>query len=837
MRKGRIILLFTLAAAINSGNAAQIVLAAKGQPHATIVVPKEAPEQLTQAAADLQHYVKAISGVTLPIKRDGKAVAGTGLYIGRCEPTQEDDFPERKLNPETYAIRVRGGNIFFTGRYPTPTYFAVASFIEDNLGVRWFAPGAEWEYVPAGKPGELVVDVRERVVVPETSPRIWSGHAWNDRWKLWNLRNKTVQSEVVPRRQFQNFIYRIFPPSKYGKTHPEYYPLINGQRWIPSHDEERYWRPCESNPEVQRLVVEYARHWFDAHPEIDSFSLGMDDISHLCGCENCRAWDPAPDSYEKREFSDRHYKFVNIIAREIAKTHPDRYIGTLIYHIARPLPKTVKKLEPNVFGFITETSALWWEPGRKEADHQLTREWAKRCRHLSRYDYYGFACITPRFYPHLMDEQIKFDKSLGLEGMYTEVYTFLPHTAPMIWALAKLQWNSRLNVDKLLGEFYAKMFGPAAKTMKRYYELLERAYMTPREGRRGWEHRNLRQQALTMAPEDVQEGFRLLRQARREAQTELQRHRIECIRAALQYGSYPILSYALSQKLARLSITSEASFQQALDMLKEMGRLARERERFWADAPQRTDLLGQTLQGLGGMGYLALAQMPQLEQGGLSAALRAFSWIQNQAPEKTEQFISELAEACPQAGFGAALQAWLVVTKEKRPNLLTNGDFESSGVNLQAPEVADWRTQGAPLGWNMWSSGNMGTLRLLPGKGRNGSVAASLQGVTSGVYLQSIPVQPGERYLVVSWAKSEPEGGESGAMLSVRFRKPDGQWHERHDLEPSTQIVPGLSDWQPLLLYVEIPEGAQYMIVMPGASHQSEGAIALHDDVAVYKLN
>jgi len=218
---------------------------------------------------------------------------------------------------------VRGQTVLFEGRWPTPTCFAVYSFIEDDLGVRWFAPGDLWEYVPRGKRGELVVSVEERVKVPDTSPRIWSGHAWFPDWQAWDMRNKTVLSEVVPRREFQNNLYRVFPPSKYAKTHPEYYPLINGKRWIPSKG-ENHWRPCESNPDVLRLTVEYARKWFDTHPNIDSFSLGMDDISHLCGCANCRAMDPHPDSYEKHEFSDRHYKFVNAVAREIAKTHPDR---------------------------------------------------------------------------------------------------------------------------------------------------------------------------------------------------------------------------------------------------------------------------------------------------------------------------------------------------------------------------------------------------------------------------------------------------------------------------------------------------------------------------------
>ncbi|NLF18696.1 MAG: hypothetical protein GX595_15800, partial [Lentisphaerae bacterium] len=48
-------------------------------------------------------------------------------------------------------------------------------------------------------------------MVPGTSPRVWSGHAWTPDWKAWSLRNKAVLSEVVPRRQFQNNLHRVFP--------------------------------------------------------------------------------------------------------------------------------------------------------------------------------------------------------------------------------------------------------------------------------------------------------------------------------------------------------------------------------------------------------------------------------------------------------------------------------------------------------------------------------------------------------------------------------------------------------------------------------------------------
>lgn len=809
-----------------------ITLAKAGKPAATIVTPKDPDPKLAAAAAELQKYVKQICGVELPVRHHGKRVEGTGLYIGRCQITAEADLPAKNLNPETYAIRARHGNVLLTGRWPTPTCFAVASFIEDNLGVRWFAPGELWEHVPRGKPGELVVEVADVVKVPDTSPRVWSGHAWFESWKTWNLRNKTVLSEVVPRRQFQNVLYRVFPPAKYAKEHPEYYPLINGTRWIPKAG--THWRPCESNPDVRRLTVEYARKWFDDHPHNDSFSLGMDDISHLCGCAQCRAMDPRPDSYEKREFSDRHYKFVNAIAREIKKTHPDRFIGTLIYNIARTPPETVPRLEDNVFGFITETSALWWQEGRKEADHELTRRWARRCKHLSRYDYFGMGTFCPRVYPHTIAEQIKFDKSLGLEGMYTEVYTFLPHTAPMIWAFAKLQWDHTLDVDKLLGEFYTKMYGDAAPIMKQYFDLLERSWNTPRPGRDGWVHRSIVRQALSVSPEDVDEGLRLLEKAASATRDGRAKQRIDIHRGGLQFASYVVRAYATSQKLLASPVSDKRSAEEALRLIEKLASLAAEREGVWAAAFQRDDLLGENLRGLGGKKYLTTGHVGKVEQGVLIGVMKTLAWYSRHAPDE----LGDVADRLSRSASGTAGQmarAWLWLQKAKPKNLLVNGDFEDGSPNQQAPEK-DWKTERAPKGWATWSRTPRARFAVLGGEGQGRSAAASIAAAESACYLQTVKARPGETYLCIGWVKGGAAELYCGGKLTVRLRDEKGGWHKRRDLEPSVAMVEGQAGWQPLAVLVNVPEGAGSLIVMLGASHQTEGAQATFDNVALYKL-
>ena len=64
--------------ALSSVRSAEIALVSNGKPRATIVVADDKDPGLQRAATDLSHYVKAITGVGLPIKYEGQL---TGIFV------------------------------------------------------------------------------------------------------------------------------------------------------------------------------------------------------------------------------------------------------------------------------------------------------------------------------------------------------------------------------------------------------------------------------------------------------------------------------------------------------------------------------------------------------------------------------------------------------------------------------------------------------------------------------------------------------------------------------------------------------------------------------------
>lgn len=816
--------------------AAPLTLVQNGLPNATIVLQADAPKPVQAAATDLQHYIRKISGVELPLKTDGKDVPGITLNVGKTESTRESDLPGAKLNPETYAITQRGDDVYFAGLHPSPTAFAVYAFLQDQLGVRWFAPGDDWEYVPSKSAANFVVDVKNTVKVPDWSPRIWSAHNWTPTWDAWNLRNKTVQSERVPRRQFQNNMYRVFPASQYGKTNPEYYPLVNGKRRIPTEDTDRYWWPCIGNTDVQRITVEYMRDFFAKNPQADSFSLGMDDIAFMCSCPLCRKLDANPDDYEKRKFSDRFYKFVNIVAKDLKQTHPDKYIGTLIYNIARELPEQVDRLDDNVFGYITQNSGNWYNPEIKQADMELTRQWAKRVKHLSRYDYFGFASFAPRVYPHLIDEEMKFDKALGFDGMYVEVYTFLPHTAPMIWAYAQLQWDTQQNMGALLGDFYGKMFPSTTASMKAYYDLLEKSWNTVRPGHTGsgWEHRDILRQATSISADDARRGMQMLDSAYAQATTDVEKRRIDVVRGGLRYASYAIFQYDLALRIAALEVNNPADAQKGRELVQEFSRLATERKAYWPQARTREDLLGENLRGLYGMtlsnreAYLQ-TNTTRLDSPAIPGIIRLLDWYRKNQPEQANAISSNLLQAFPDDSVGRTISAWNWVAENKPASLLQNGTFESNAANTAIAGQADWSTEGAPAGWNTWSSLGGGKFGIATGReaGKAVRIAAPLS--DNAVVLQNIPVQAGKTYLATAWVSPTSEAEAPGASLSFRMRTKTG-WLPGSGGSTSTNASG--KGWQPLMISVTIPKNVVSVTLMLGVKDSE----AIFDDATLYEV-
>jgi hypothetical protein len=319
---------------------------------------------------------------------------------------------------------------------------------------------------------------------------------------------------------------------------------------------------CYTSPGLIRQVAQDARDYFDGKG-INPWSLqpvkdrndvwGEDffcvepmDNSQFCRCSRCQAlltqqrgFDPF---FSNGRHSDYFFNFVNEVAKELGKTHPEKRIVTLAYMSHAQHPKRVK-LEPNVVvQFCFACNRLNYDRASYEHEVALLNEWAakEKGRPLYLWLYYTFPVeianngqfhCFPGFFARAVGEQFKLFAKCGIRGMFhcgygQEVEAYLTY---------RLMDDPSLNTDKLLDEYFQRLYGPAADAMERLYIAIERTYSNPANypeaiatGRKEEHHHQTEELAWGwLGTEKRMESFgRLLQEAKAAAKTEVVKHRV-----------------------------------------------------------------------------------------------------------------------------------------------------------------------------------------------------------------------------------------------------------------------------------------------------------------------
>ncbi len=231
-----------------------------------------------------------------------------------------------------------------------------------------------------------------------------------------------------------------------------------------------------------------ARRYFDAHPEAACFSIGMNDTAAggFCQCAACRALDPADPVEQKTprgmpNYSNRFFTFANRVAVELARTHPDKYLGCLAYNVTEPPPSF--EVHPRIIPYLTAGRANWTDPAIREGDQKLIRGWCRKVPIVGIYDYYyGSGFISPRIFTHLTEASLKFAHQAGVRAFYAEIYSTWSLDGPKAYVASQLLWDVSQNAETLVDDFCRGLFGKAAAPMRAYFRFLEQRWMSRPSG-------------------------------------------------------------------------------------------------------------------------------------------------------------------------------------------------------------------------------------------------------------------------------------------------------------------------------------------------------------------
>jgi hypothetical protein len=795
-----------------------------GQPAAVIVTADAPAAEEKAAAGELAHYLNKATGADLAVVAEGQAPAGTQVHVGHTAAVRAQGIPPDKLDRDGIVMRVADGKLFLCGGDAYATQFAVTRFLQTQCGCRWYIPTELGECVPTTDTVR-VPDSLNVTAEPGFLSRLWSRPADMD--PNWPRRNY-----IRSRFAFHHNLLHVFKPELFD-THPEFFPLLNGERRRPNSEEDHGWQPCFSNPEAAKYAAGVAAAAFDKDPSLVSFSMGINDSNTYCQCENCEALtDPAHATFRDRpNRSNQVFHFMNNVAEELARTHPDKYIGCLAYSWCEDVPTF--PVNDHVIPYLTNDRAQWRDADFRALDQELIRRWCAEQPIVGIYDYYyGSGYVIPRLFTKLSDESLKFAHHTGVRAFYAEIYENWSLDGPKAWLSSQLLWDPEQDAGKLLDDFYTGMFAESAEPMRRYFELCEKRWMN-QEGDARWFKGFFDISQMELFPPDVcRQARALLTQAEEQAKSDLVRQRVKLYSEGFHYTELYADLYFGDKALARLKVRSRADLDKGLTAAQQVSDAGAELETYYANVIQANPLHKSPIP-------FTERSRTDLTSGLMAFLTDAIVWAdENDQWAAVEGFIANLRGAAadsPAARLARAL-AYLHEHPDAGTETLTNGSVEEAQADVPKPEGIDWTTDDMPGGWGKWlRPGTPGELVWTTEQARTGKASLKAKGATAACFLRTLPVKPGEQFLCSAYAMANvPEG--TLTQLLVQWHDAEGKWFEAP--KPAATLPPGKTDgWQRLQTYFTVPEGAAEAVVCLVTYDQGDEGYAYFDDVSCLRLN
>ncbi|MBL8179878.1 MAG: DUF4838 domain-containing protein [Bryobacterales bacterium] len=454
---------------------AAVPLAKQGQSDYTILISSDAIPSERRAADELQRFLEEMSGARLPIRTDGDAVSGPLILLG-------DSAALRRLKPgigfdalgaEGFVLRTAGRHLIIAGGRPRGTLYGVYTFL-DKLGCRWFT--REVSRIP--KRPSIETGAFQEVHTPAFENREpFFTEAWD---KDWAARNRTngdhthLDESTGGKLKYYPFVhsfYELLPPAKYFAEHPEYYSLIDGKR---RHERGQL---CLTNPEVLRIATAQVEQWIKEKPDTTIFSVSQNDWEGWCECGKCRR----VEQEEGGEHSGPVLRFVNALAGEVGRQYTGKLIDTLAYWYTenpplkvRPAPNVRVRLCP--IGICVSHSFL--QCPRSAYFRKNLEAWSKITNQLYIWHYNTnfshYLLPFPDFDELASDVPVY--KKHGVVGLFMQG-AYAPggggeQSELRAYVLARQLWDPSIHVGKTVDEFLDGVYGPAAKPLREYYDLL-----------------------------------------------------------------------------------------------------------------------------------------------------------------------------------------------------------------------------------------------------------------------------------------------------------------------------------------------------------------------------
>jgi hypothetical protein len=462
----------------HSGKRTEYTLFTQGKSDYKIELAPNASESEQWAAKELQTALKEMSGVEIPITNSvgdsPKIVIGYNKEMG-----QLNGIAEPEVTDESFVYLNDGSDIYIFGGQLRGTMYGVFSFLENELGCRWYTPKVT--VIP--KREELKFDFYGHTEKPGIRVRNdFYFEAFDPVWAARNKMNGTLDFADVPRKQpggvegywAVHTFYPLMPPEEFFDKQPEYYSLIDGKR---IHERTQL---CLSNPDVLRIITERISERMRKSPGFLIYDVSQNDWDNPCQCEKCQA-------IAKKYGGEPGILiwFVNQVAEAVENEFPDKFIGTLAYQYTRHAPENIRPRDNVVVRLCSIECCVAHDFECSANQSFLTdlQNWSAIAPHLYIWDYVvnfsnyllplpNFATLQPKIKSFQKNNAIGIMEQAAYQsrgGEFAELRAYL---------ISKILWNPDCNTEDVVNDFFVGYYGRSGKYIRQYFDLLQ-SLVTP----------------------------------------------------------------------------------------------------------------------------------------------------------------------------------------------------------------------------------------------------------------------------------------------------------------------------------------------------------------------
>jgi hypothetical protein len=496
-------------------------LVEKGHGRAVIIVPEKPSPVVADAARVLRDHIKQMAGAELPIRTEDRMTGSPSrdlawVLVGEGKLAGKLGLTSKGLGPGGIVQAARGnvlalfGTDAHTPADPNGTRYAVTTFLEGRLGVRYLWPGDLGKVVPR-RETITVADFRHRYA-PKLAQRRIRSMGYHQRTQVGLDRlgfTKAEYERLLADAQRTQVAapdwfgwHRLggtlnlraghaFPHlwAKYGKDHPDWFALQSDGSRDQSRNPDRA-RLCVSNADLIAPIAREKIEELNRNPNLLGVSIAPNDGGRpaFCTCPKCEAldsargrkvllWDFSKGSrrdFEHVSLTDRMVYFWNAVAARVARVHPDKLLVVDAYSVYAA-PPVERKLHPNL---VVRFAPLAYHA--EDYRQQSLREWdgwsraAKRIFFRPNLMLAGRRDGLPLLYVHKFGKDFRYLADHGMMG--TDFDACCHHWATQglnYYVVARLHWNPDQDVSAIVADYCRAGFGPAARSVRRYFAGLE----------------------------------------------------------------------------------------------------------------------------------------------------------------------------------------------------------------------------------------------------------------------------------------------------------------------------------------------------------------------------